>query len=226
VAATLGVFQVLCLVLPGDSQVDVGLWERSFVASWLPDEVRGWSRTAHRIEHRDRSSDEGQRSRIWLYRRQDRTAQFSVDFPFLGWHDLTRCYLSHGWLEVQCTTLHPGDDESELGPFVQVELRRTNGSRGLLLFSMYDGQGRSVLPRVGHWCEVRAKLSRNPVLSFLARGGPAVAAEQPTLQMQQFITGSSPPSEADKREAHALYLELRRELHARWLKSNDREAGQ
>jgi exosortase len=222
-AAALGVLQICCLAMPGESRVVVEGWEQAFAVSWLPEEIGGWRRGEYRVEQRDRSSDEGQFSRVWQYRRAEHAAQISVDYPFLGWHDLTRCYLSQGWLEVARETCETSPDGERTEPFVQVQLRRTDGATGLLLFSMMDGQGRPVVPRVGHWRGLRSRLARNPLLAFLATDGPTVAAEQPTLQMQQLIVGSALPSDAERREAQALYLAVRAALGKRWLHFRDEE---
>jgi hypothetical protein len=216
---SLGLLQVLCLLLPGESHIAPQALADSFREAWLPEQVNGWQRGEFQVHERDRSSDEGQFSRTWLYHDQEHVVQVSVDFPFLGWHELTRCYTSQGWLVVRREVFDAIGGQDDAGPFVQVELRRTNGMSGLLFYSMFDGAGRPLVPRSGHWSGVRVKLARSPLLAFLRPDGPVIAADQATLQIQQFHVAGSPPTRAERERARALYGEMRARLRDRWLAS-------
>ena len=91
---------------------------------------------------------------------------------------------------------------------------------------MYDGAGWPVVPRTGHWSGLRAKLARSPLLAFLASDGPTIGSAQTTLQIQQFIAAGSPPTDAEKERARALYLEMRGHLRKRWLNPGQDRAKQ
>jgi hypothetical protein len=64
--------RLLCLVLPGQPRIAPHALAESFTEDWLPEQVDGWQRRDHRAEERDRSSNEGQFSRTWVYQRRDR----------------------------------------------------------------------------------------------------------------------------------------------------------
>ena len=208
---------MLCLLPAGAVQIDSRTLVESTDESWLPIQTDGWRRETYRTQERDRSSDEGQHSCVWEYTKQDRVALVSVDFPFLGWHELTRCYTSHGWTEVARVVHDDQQPGGEGGPVVEVRLRKRNGDVGFLLFCMYDGAGNPVVPRSSHWSGVRAKLARNPLFSFLASNDTAISTDQVTLQVQQFVVTSSPLDEAERQEARQLYRRLRQSIRKRCL---------
>jgi hypothetical protein len=113
--------------------------------------------------------------------------------------------------------VHPGGEAEGEGPLVEVRLRKSNGEVGLLLFCMYDGTGRPVVPRAGHWRGLRARLARNPLLFFLASETTAIPSEQTTLQIQQFVVTSTPLDEAQSLDLRQLYLRARAMIRNRWL---------
>jgi hypothetical protein len=133
---------------------------------------------------------------------------------------LTRCYTAQGWTEV-ARTVHPAESAGE-GPLVEVQLRKNNGEVGYLLFCMYDGGGQPVVPRAGHWRNLRARLARNPLLFFLAPEASAISSEQTTLQIQQFVVTSSSLDETQLQDAMQLYRRTRSMIRARWLEQMGR----
>jgi exosortase len=220
--ACLGLLELLCLLPTGAVEIDSQVLVDSLNESWLPERCDDWGRLGYQTQERDLTSDEGQHTSAWEYGRDDRVAQVSVDFPFLGWHELTRCYTSHGWIEV-ARVVHNEKELGGEGPLVEVKLRKSSGDAGFLLFCMYDGDGRPVVPRSTHWRGLKAKLARNPLLFFLTPEEGAVSSEQTTLQIQQMVVTGSPLDESECDDARQLYLRLRKMIRDRWLNRTERD---
>ena len=208
----LGLLQLLLLLNPHTTEINAEGLATAFQEDWLPQRLGNWERSEYWHQERERSSDEGQSSRLWSYRSEDRVATVSVDFPFLGWHELTRCYKSRGWIEVNRKVRK----EDEGGPFVQVDLRKPNGDVAYLLFSLFDGAAQSVEPRSTHWRGIRGKLAQSPLLPLLGFESRGISPTQTTLQIQLFLAGSSPLDESQRQNANDMYLDGRLRIVKRW----------
>jgi exosortase len=68
----------------------------------------------------------------WLYRWGERTVHVSLDGPFLGWHELSGCYVAAGWVS-QGRSVQPGD--SNRGAFRAVRMERSPGLHGEPFYS-------------------------------------------------------------------------------------------
>src|SRR5262249_31416119 len=64
----------------------------------VPPRCATWERQAFATETRTPGSAFGEFSRTWTYARGGDVAILSLDYPFPGWHDLTRCYTGQGWV--------------------------------------------------------------------------------------------------------------------------------
>lgn len=208
----LGVLQLLLLLSPQTPEIHVEGLATKFEETWLPSRTDNWQRVEYRTEERELSSDEGEFSHVWIYQSGDRIANVSVDFPFLGWHEVTRCYRARGWLVERRTVRR----DSAEGPFIEVQLSRPNGEAGYLLFSLFDGGARSVEPKSTHWTGLRGKLARSPLLTLIGQGHRTISQTQTTLQIQQFIGGNYPLDESQRQTADEVYVEFRRRLLERW----------
>ena len=105
---------------------------------------------------------------------------------------------------------------SQTGPYVAVQLSKSNGEVGYLLFSLFDGAARPVEPRTTHWRGFRGKLAQSPLMTLLGFGDGAVSPTQTTLQIQQFIAGGYPLDQSQRETAEQTYLGFRRRLLLRW----------
>jgi len=91
----LGVVQlvsVVVLVTAQTPEVRVGSLDTAIHEDWLPERLASWQRIEYETVERELGSDEGEHSSKWTYQFQDHKAIVSVDYPFLGWHELTCCY--------------------------------------------------------------------------------------------------------------------------------------
>jgi len=208
----LGVLQLVLLFAPHAPEIRADALAGAFQEEWLPQQLGDWQRIEYKVEERDRSSDEGQYTRKWIYRSEDYVASVSVDFPFLGWHELTRCYKSRGWTEEKRTVRKV----KNAGSIVQVDLSKPNGESGYLLFSLFDGAAQPVEPRSTHWSGVRGKLARSPLLPLFGLGDRAISPAQTTLQIQMFIGGSYPLDPPQRQNVEDMYLDARRRIVERW----------
>ncbi len=208
----LGVLQLFLLMSPQTPEIHVEGLATEFEETWLPSRAGNWQRVEYRTEERELSSDEGEFSHFWVYQSGDRLANVSVDFPFLGWHEVTRCYKARGWLVERRTVRR----DSAEGPFIEVQLSKPNGETGYLLFSLFDGDARPVEPKSTHWTGLRGKLARSPLLALIGQGDRTISQTQTTLQIQQFIGGNHPLDESQRQMADEVYVEFRHRLLERW----------
>lgn len=183
----------------------------AFQESWLPRRFGDWQATEYQSVHRANCSDDGRFGRRWGYQSGDRVASVSVDFPFLGWHELTGSYEVRGWTEVARTV-----GQADTGPFVAVQLSAPDGESGYLLYSLFDGAARPVPPGTASFSATQQQLAHPPLLGLFGRQGSAVWLPRGTVQIQQLITHRYPLSEPQRRGADRLYLEFRRRLLEHW----------
>jgi exosortase len=119
-------------VAPDISPVALDLNEDS-----LPQHFGEWERKGFEVQERDRSSAFGEHSRIWAYQRDEMLVRISVDFVFPEWHALTACYSGVGW------TLESSHwQESDHGQFVEATFQKPGGESALLMFDLFDTEGR------------------------------------------------------------------------------------
>ncbi len=210
--AVLGILQIAVLATAYAPEIRAERMEAAFQKTWLPERVGQWEQKDYQAVQRDLSSDEGQFSRTWVFQSTEQMASVSADFPFLGWHELTRCYQSRGWTEV--SRVVRADDET--GPYVAVQLSKSNGEAGYLLFSLFDAAARPVPPRTTHWRGIRGKLAGSPLPALFGFGDGTVSPTQTTLQIQQFIAGGYLLDASQREAAEQMYLDFRRRLVSRW----------
>ena len=130
----------------------------------LPDDLNGWALTEFTTEQRSRSSIFGEHSRIWTYRAPVGDVRISFDYPFGSWHDLRVCYEGTGW-SIVSTNSHScrvaGGPSIE---FLDVEMKRSDGQVGYLVFGEFENTGRPVDPMT------LTDGSGLPLVSYLQRG--------------------------------------------------------
>jgi exosortase len=122
-----------------------------------------WDRFLFNVPaERARDDKLGQYSRIWKYRMEgmDEPVDFSVDYTFYNWHDLTVCYRMNGWIMVDSKEYRqplPGGGEDV---YVEAQFRMPeDGRQGYLLFSLVDELGR-VQPPAPHESLINNRIRR------------------------------------------------------------------
>ena len=145
----------------------------------------------------------GEHSRIWEYQAGLSFATLAVDFPFVGWHDLTDCYKANGWSASSAPVVTDGPG----GPAVEASFVRPDGYNAFLIFALADHGGRPVDPpqtrgfvgeltdRLGTWFRHGSRLG--------------LRVTEPTYQMQFFEVTDRPAGEDRRREARAVFEKFR-----------------
>ncbi len=139
---SLGALQVWGGIGPFSTGLGIGQTIDGLSKESLPAELAGWTLTDFRRENRSASSEFGERSRQWTYRRGDQTVVASVDYPFPEWHDLDVCYRGLGWTADSRTRL------PEQSTALQYTLHQDQQA-GRLIFDLFDQQGAPYQPPSG-----------------------------------------------------------------------------
>ena len=170
--------------------------------SSLPVELAGWRRSGFRTEERSRDSTTGQYSACWEYRLGERTALVSVDYPFLGWHDLTVCYSGLDWTPGQRLVRRGAVEAGSRTPsYIATSLSNRKGGHASLRFGLVDDRDRWVDPP-----PLRG-------LGLASREMPwEVAPHRPAYQFQVFCAGYRPQSDEEQSQLTLLFEATSREL--------------
>ncbi len=115
----------------------VKLGEDALPAEWGP-----WKRVGYDFRERESSSQMGQFSQFWRYRRADVEVVVSLDYPYPNFHDLTVCYRMEGQTLLKRKILKPPDNR----PYVAAELRKGMDQRVWLWFSGFNARGTALKP--------------------------------------------------------------------------------
>lgn len=121
-------------VAPEVSPVALNLSEES-----LPEHLGTWRRVGFEELERDSSSAFGEHSRIWAYQNGTTTVRVSLDFVFPEWHALSACYRGIGWNSQSQQKQTPDGGGT---PFVEATFTKPNGDWALLMYDLFDDNGR------------------------------------------------------------------------------------
>jgi exosortase len=149
---------------------------------------------------RDFSHASGRFSQVWTYRWGGRTVTVSLDGPFLGWHELTSCYLGQGWA-CRERSVRPREGPGEAVAVARLE--RPPELKGDLLFSLFDDRGRVLEPGIlfGQAGYVFERLS------FWRRQWG-----HRTYQVQLLVEGRAPLTPDEQGQALAFFEQVRSQL--------------
>jgi exosortase len=150
---------------------------------------------------REDNNSWGERSKIWSYAFGHRPAVVSLDYQFVGWHDLATCYEGAGWIKTRQRNEPrvPGEEST----VVIDDFYNLQGLHGHLLFGLSDRTGRplvipgteslstSLVSKLGRWTQ--------------GRDGGGNDEVTPTYQVQLFIQSEIPLTDAERAEARAFF---------------------
>jgi exosortase len=185
-------------------------------AETMPVQVGECRRTGFAERSRDTGSEFGENSRVWTYRVGSNESVLSLDYSFPGWHDLTRCYTTQGWVVQEETILAPDEADNGQVPLVQIRLTKPGYRAGYLLYCQFDGRGTILEPR-----RSGADLTFHRQASALRRvwekrSNPADPGKDdppgPIYQLQLFVESYAPLSPADEEQVRHLFQAAAREL--------------
>lgn len=100
---------------------------------------------AHDVYRDGRESEDqrlGKNADVWRCDINRRQGEFVLSQPYVGWHELTICYLAQRWQQTFRQTIDVGDGEQ---PIVYAEFQK-DGSFGALFFAAVNADGN--VPRV------------------------------------------------------------------------------
>lgn len=177
-----------------------------FGADLIPEQADGWRRTNYAMHRRERGSSFGEFSQAWTLAADDALAVFSLDYPFVGWHELTECYASQGWT-IASRKVRPSatGDEGATPPgtdVVEVAMVHPQSARyGLLQFVLVRTDGRPLEPRaLGEWDELRDRIAARRREGTSDDGRRAA-----TFQLQLFVETYVEPDADQTARSHALF---------------------
>lgn len=162
---------------------------------------QAWNLVEESLKHEERNinSTYGPYSTSWVYDAQpvDDLVQVSLDYIFLGWHELKICYLIQGW-NVERAIL-PDDNWSA----VELYLSKPTGEKGFCIFSVFDYQGTPMIPFSDNlsytWLKLKMKISRE-------------LSTTTTFQIQCLIQGFDEIPKERIAATRELHLKLREQV--------------
>lgn len=148
--AGLGALQFVALlgtggarVLPEVTEALCGVLDRNTLA----EQQSGFAMSSFAKRQRPAASQFGVHAAEWQYRMGEIDALVACDFPFVGWNELEENYRAQGWEVVtRRVVVLLGKHDAHRVPMVEVSLRRVDGTQALLMYSLFDNQGRHITP--------------------------------------------------------------------------------
>jgi exosortase/archaeosortase family protein len=191
------------------AQVRLDVLEEDF----LPPSFAAWQRKDFDLVDRNRASAFGEHSQVWKYLGSAQAAVASLDYPFVGWHELTECYEAQGWHVQSRTTGEAADGLSYVAVAMQHPL---TGRHGRLWFTMLRHDGRSMAARkLGEVEEMRDRIAAR-LREQLSWTPPAESDDDWTYQVQTFVEGYAPPTESSVADGLNLFVDFTGRLRKRW----------
>ena len=166
----------------------------------LPPQIDAWRRSESAEKLISQPEIEGKRSQAWAYQKDNVTAIVAIDFPFMGYHDLTVCYRVAGW-NIHESALKRS--ALSAGPFTQVRASRIDET-GYLWYSLVDESGQ--------WMEPRKASAAERLIERLNHLG-RTEWNAPTYQVQLWVQSYNPLTDPQQHEdlSH-LFLAVRHDL--------------
>lgn len=157
--------------------------------------------------------NEGDFSESWLYKVGDQNVRVSLDYPFVGWHELTVCYSSNGWgkMKREQHGTKRTDGRIENG-YVEATMEKEPHLYGYLIYGVFDPQGNALEPvEEEFWRKLERSLGAfRRVLALV--GGESFAADQlpgASYQVQVFVQSSKPLSTDEKANVLKVFEEAK-----------------
>jgi exosortase len=196
----------------------------SLDANFAVPEAAGWVLVpgSHQREERKRDSQWGAYSQAWRYRKGERELIVSIDYPFMGWHDLGTCYSGSGWglnsrehtpFEPGATADSPADGTGGTGVILRMQ-KPAEKDFGIVLFQVFNGRMTPLSPPHSNVFKILAeRLGRyQERLSTLGAAGSDLNSQTQTFQIQIFLQDHAPITPQDERDLRQLYTSFRARL--------------
>lgn len=191
----------------------IKIGELQFEATDLPAEIDSktvgeevWINKTSGFENivRNANSTYGPYSSSWNYQQNQASeqVQLSLDYTFLGWHELRVCYQAQGW-QIERSVVPDENWKS-----VEMSMKTASGEPAFCVFSIFDYQGEPLEPfsdEVGFFLlRLRNRISRE-------------FSTVPTFQVQCFAQSSEPFTEEELDSIRQLHRQSRELLRTKVL---------
>ena len=164
----------------------------------LPPKIAGWERAVDAEELLAPPEIEGKRSQSWAYRNGGNTVILAIDYPFMGYHDLTLCYRNAGWQVKQLLR----ENDAQGNGFASADLMRLS-ERGYFWYS--------VLNERGEWVQPPRRDAIGRILDRLEHTGPPTWSA-PVYQVQVWVQRYEDLSDQQQKQVQDLFLAARQQL--------------
>lgn len=160
----------------------------------------------------------GARSQNWKYRKGSKEIVVSLDYPFLGWHDLTTCYAVDGWkIDNREVAPVPASTEVEdaIGKderYVKTSMRRLEkNDYGFVAYQCFNDRKVPIpVPELNVFSMARDRLKayRQRLLTMGASGS-GLNDQVRTYQVQVLMQDHAELADDDRREAERFFVHFR-----------------
>ena len=176
---------------------------RRDVAFAVPAQLGRWARSEEAEKRISQPEIEGKQSQVWAFRSGNMVALIAIDFPFMGYHDLTLCYRNGGWtIANQAYRTDAGATLS--GHYTEIDLIRLN-EHAMVWYS--------ALTERGQWATPPATSATERIIQRLQHVGQP-DWNSATYQVQLFVQGYESFTTQQREALQELFLLARRELGA------------
>lgn len=172
----------------------------ALTAKTLPTEIDGWKQVDFNAEERSAASSLGHYSKRWTYTSDQGNVAISVDFPFIGWHELSNCYVAQGCVRNARKVSEP---ESDIPNLVNASLRSTGRKPAHLIFTLFDRTGETLLAPGGSAASTDYWRSR--LQSGWIRRTAGIMGYSPSYQVQLYFEPKETLSDEARESIDQLY---------------------
>lgn len=185
----------------------------------LPAELNGWKVVAFQEPKEGDVPGVIGWSHSWTLQKDQHQVLVSFDqVGFMGWHELTLCYEAIGWVlndrQVRTVEQSPSED---VWSYVQAQFEQQTGERTVLMYSIFNGGGDSVVPSndLNHTTGVLDRLKQ----AGGARKKTGAEASR-CLQVQLLIPSGKQFPEEYREEMAQLHFATREIFRSHWTKTS------
>jgi hypothetical protein len=168
----------------------------------LPPEVGGAKQVAEDPSAPSKLEVVGIYSKAWRFRAGAMPITVGIEFPFLGYHPLTDCYITGGWAVTKREFIAATGGDEGKPPREELEITREGLSHAVVLFAICDERGKWITEPGG------AKGT------LLRRWGDMAKAQPPTFQIQAMINSTVPITAAEREALRKTFAEAQLRLSA------------
>lgn len=162
---------------------------------------KSWRLVDGTLQNKTRNSNStyGPYSSEWLYVESNSNYRtlVSLDYTFLGWHELKICYKGSGWKVDRAVV------PNESWQAVELYLSKDNGETGYCIFSIFDYQGNPVEPLSDNFGLLLLRIKNRIAREF---------STTTTFQIQCFIQAFDEIPKARIESVRALHLKVREQV--------------